>query len=131
MNQIWRLQAINEAIWLRDNADKISYGDLINRIRDLSEYGYFSNRQITKIIANRISHVTLGKHVIKMDKSGGRLEPSTLEDIREVLFSKHRKHVDYEAVLRAIEGGTSQNMISKLTGVDQSLISRKVSNGIQ
>jgi hypothetical protein len=125
IEQIHRLQAINEAIWIRDNATKISRDLLIERLQELSEYSLFSNRQMAKICGNQISHNVLGVYVQKSDKSGGKLNPTSLEDIREALFSKERKRINYNAILRALESGTSQGMVSKLTGISQSTISRK------
>ncbi len=126
IEQIHRLQAINEAIWIRDNAEKISRELLIERLQELSEYDLFSNRQMAKICGNKISHNVLGGYVQKSDKSGGNFNPTSLEDLREALFSKERKRVNYNAVLRALESGTSQGMVSKLTGISQSAISRKL-----
>lgn len=125
ITQTNRLQAINEAIWIRDNANKISRDLLIERLQELSEYSLFSNRQMSKICGNKISHNVLGGYIQKSDKSGGNFNPTSLEDIREALFSKERKRINYNAILRALEAGTSQGVISKLTGISQSTISRK------
>jgi transposase len=120
-----RLYAINEAIWLRDHAQKISVDLLALRIQEIAEYGVFSNRQIANISGNIISHTTISRLVKKDDKSGGRLNPKSLEDIALALFSKARKRIDYSAIERALESGTSQGMIAKLTGISQSTISKK------
>ena len=125
ITQTNRLQAINEAIWIRDNAHKISKELLIERFQELSEYTLFSNRQMAKISGDKISHNVLGGYIQKSDKSGGNFNPTSLEDVREALFSKERKRINYNAILRALEAGTSQGMISKLTGISQSSISRK------
>lgn len=125
ITQTNRLQAINEAIWIRENANKISRDLLIERLQELSEYSLFSNRQMAKICGNKISHNVLGGYIQKSDKSGGNFNPTSLEDIREALFSKERKRINYNAILRALEAGTSQGVISKLTGISQSTISRK------
>jgi DNA-binding NarL/FixJ family response regulator len=120
-----KLYAINEAIWLRDNASKISLDLLALRIQEIAEHDVFSNRQIANICGNILSHTTIGKFVKKDDKSGGRLNPKSLEDIALALFSKARKSIDYEAIRRALDAGTSQGMIAKLTGISQSTISKK------
>ena len=120
-----KLYAINEAIWLRDNAQKISLDLLALRIQEIAEYDVFSNRQISVIVGGILSHATIGKLVKKEDKSGGRLNPKSLEDISLALFSKARGRIDYSAIERALEAGTSQGMISKLSGISQSTISKK------
>jgi hypothetical protein len=128
MSEMKRLEAINIAIWLRDNYDKISEEAMLERIRELSEYEVFSNRNLSNIICNKLSHVKIGKITQKTKKSGGSLAPASLEDIRDLLFSKSRNRIDYEAAQRAVNLGTSQNMIQKLSGVSQSSISRKLNN---
>jgi hypothetical protein len=120
-----RLFAIHEAIWIRDNANKVGKEVLIEKAQDLSKYGLFSNRQISKISGGRISHVKLRGYISKSSKTGGRFSPDSLEDLALVLFSKERENVDFVAVKRVLDSGTSQGMISRLTGVSQSSISRK------
>lgn len=129
MNEMQKLEAINMAIWLRDNAPRLSEEVILEKVKQLSEYETFSNRNISFIIGNKISHVKIGKVTRKTKKSGGALAPDSLEDIRDALFSKSRNRIDYEAIARAIKAGTSQNMIQKLSGVSQSSISRKLNNG--
>ena len=128
MDQIHKLNAINEAIWIRDNALRVSKEILIERIQDLAEYEVFSNRQLAKICLNAIGYNTIRAYVNKSDKSGGNLAIESLEDIREVLFSKERKAISLDAIRRVLATGTSQGMLSRLTGVSQTLISRSVTN---
>lgn len=118
------LQAINEAIWVRDNAKQIDRSLLIERLQDLAEYEVFSNRQMQAICGNTISYTTIGNYTRKTSKNGGRLAPESLEDIREILFEKHNGRINYKAIERVLQTGTSQGMISKLTGVAQSTISK-------
>lgn len=118
------LQAINEAIWIRDNAKKIERSLLVERLQDLAEYSVFSNRQMQAICGNVISYTTIGGYTRKTSKNGGRLAPESLEDIREILFEKHNGRINYKAIERVLQCGTSQGMISKLTGVAQSTISK-------
>lgn len=125
VEQQHRLFAIHEAIWIRDNAKKISRELLIEKAQDLAEYGLFSNRQISKISGGVLNHVTLSAYIPKENKTGGRFSPQSLEDIAQVLFSKERNRIDYASVKRAMDLGTSQGMIARLTGVSQSSISKK------
>jgi len=129
MDQIQRLQAINEAIWLRDNCERISKELLIERLRDLSGYELFSSRQLAGICGNTMSHGTISNYTQKKTNSGGKIAPESLEDVREALFSKERGAISYPHIKSALEAGTSQNMISKMTGINQSSISRRLSNG--
>lgn len=129
MQQIDRLQAINEAIWLRDNCERISKELLIERLQDLSVYGLFSSRQLARICGNLISHSTISNYIQKRTRAGGKIAPESLEDLREALFSKERGAISYPHVKNALEAGTSQNMVSRTTGINQSSISRKLSDG--
>jgi hypothetical protein len=126
--QLNKLYAINEAIWIRDRASTMSKDMLIEKLQDLAEYDVFSNRQLSAICNGIIKHNSIGLYVRKADKSGGRFSPASLEDIREALFSKERGSIDYKSVEKAIIAGTSQGMISKLTGINQSAISRRFKN---
>jgi hypothetical protein len=129
MKSIDRLQAINEAIWIRDNSALISRDVLVERLREISEYGLFSSRQLARICNNKLSHTSISFYIEKNSNSGGKIAPESLEDVREALFSKERGSISYPHVQRALEAGTSQNMVSKMTGINQSGISRMVSNG--
>jgi hypothetical protein len=124
INATHRLQAINLAIWIRDNSKKIEREVLIYNIQDLAEYDIFSNRQIQAICRNELSYTTIGGYTNKTSKNGGKLNPESLEDLRDILFSRHNDQINYKAIERALQAGTSQGMISKLTGVAQSTISK-------
>lgn len=126
--QLNRLYAINEAIWIRDNGHNMSKEVLVHKLQDLAEYDLFSNRQLSAICNGIIKHNSISAYIKKQDKSGGRFSPASLEDIREALFSKERGRVDYKSIEKALLAGTSQGMISKLTGINQSSISRRFRN---
>jgi hypothetical protein len=128
LQQIDRLQAINEAIWLRDNCERISKELLIDRLKDLSAYDLFSSRQLARICGNALSHGTISNYTQKKTRGGGKIAPESLEDLREALFSKERGAISYPHVKNALEAGTSQNMVSRITGINQSSISRKFSD---
>jgi hypothetical protein len=124
INATHQLQAINLAIWIRDNSKKIEREVLVYNIQNLAEYDIFSNRQIQAICRNELSYTTIGGYTQKKSKNGGNLNPESLEDLRDILFSKHNDQINYKAIERALQAGTSQGMISKLTGVAQSTISK-------
>lgn len=129
MNDADRLEAISMAIYVRDNWDKIPENALPGFIFDLSNYGIFSNRQISNLLNNRVNHNKVRKFTGKTKKTGGKLSPSSLEDVREVLLSKSSGKINFDAIVNAVKAGTSQNMIMKLSGVSQSSISRRIGNG--
>lgn len=128
MNDEKRLEAINTAIWIRENVEGFSADEAENAITELSKYGLFSNRQIAKIFGNYVSHSKVREYTQKTDKTGGSFEPNSLETIRQILFTKSAGKFDQEAVVKALEMGTSQNMIMRLSGVSQSVISRRLKN---
>jgi hypothetical protein len=124
INATHQLQAINLAIWVRDNSKKVEREVLVYNLQDLAEYGIFSNRQLQAICRNELSYTTIGGYTNKTSKNGGNFNPESLEDLREILFAKHNGQINYKAIERALQTGTSQGMISKLTGVAQSTISK-------
>lgn len=128
MNQMQRLEVISVAMWLRDHANTTSNEELLEKCVYLSSFGVFSNRNITRLINNKLSHTTIGRHTQKTTRNGGSIAPESLEDIRDALFSKEANKIDYQAIFRAWKHGTSQNMIAKLTGIPQSSISREFTN---
>jgi hypothetical protein len=129
MESMTRLQAINEAIWIRDNCERISRDLLIDRLQEISEYGLFSNRQLARICNNKVSHALIGQYTKKNTNAGGKIAPESLEDLREALFSKERRSISYPHVQSALEAGTSQGMVARITGINQSSISRKFADG--
>lgn len=124
-NQINVAEALNEAIWLRDNVEKLTKEEVEEAVIRLSKYQLFSSRQLSAIVNNILTHSNIAKIIIKSDKTGGKLNVGTLEILRNVLYSRANGKTDYELIAKALEEGTSQGMISKLTGVSQSSISRR------
>jgi hypothetical protein len=94
-------------------------------IRELDEFCALSIRQISNIVGGRISNTTLCKYLAVRPRVGGRLNPKSLEDIAQCLSDKERNSVDYRIVKRILLAGTSQNTLSRLTGINQSSISKK------
>lgn len=119
-------EALNQAIWLRDNVAKMDREALEDAIIELASHKLFSSRQLSAIVNNVIDHGTIAKLIKKEDKTGGNLNVGTLEILRNVLYSRANNQTDYELIAKAFEEGTSQGMIAKLTGVSQSSISRRL-----
>ena len=118
-------EALNYAIWLRDNVNEIKGDDITKALIKLGDYRVFSSRQISAIINNRISHTVISSITGKKDKTGGNLNVASLEVLRNILYSRSSGETNYGLIAKALEEGTSQGMISKLTGVSQSSISRR------
>lgn len=124
MNPILKLQAINMAIWIRDNSRRVDRAVLVEQLQNLAEYELFSNRQMERICGGIVSHTTIAGYTRKSTKTGGRLNPDSLELIREIMFMKHDGRIAYDLIGAVLDAGTSQNMLSRLTGVAQSTISK-------
>jgi len=121
-----RLRAINEAIWIRDRSTTLDKEQLLKVIVDISEHKIFSARQIQSIAGNTISRQKISKLCQKSDKTGGNLQISDLEKIRDLFYTKSNGLTNYALAKEIIDNGTSQGMLSRLTGIDQSSISRKI-----
>jgi hypothetical protein len=119
-------EAISFAIWLRDKSEGMGQDELINNIVQLSAFSVFSSRQIASVVSHRASHSLISKIIKKKDKTGGNLNVDTLEVLRAILYSRSDGKADYELISEALEKGTSQGMISRLTGISQSSISRRL-----
>lgn len=125
-------QALNEAIWLRDNVTTLDKEELLSYLRHLGSLGVFSSRQLSAIVNGLVPHTTISKMIDKNDKTGGKLNVGTLDILRTILINRADSTTDFRLILEAVGQGTSQGMVSKLTGVNQSTISKKVreANGL-
>ena len=119
-------EALNQAIWLRDNIDKLDRESTEVAIKDLASHRLFSSRQIAAIVNGAVDHSSIAKLIKKEDKTGGNLNVGTLEILRNVLYSRANNKTDYQLISEALEQGTSQGMVASLTGVSQSSISRRL-----
>jgi hypothetical protein len=119
-------QALNEAIWLRDNVESLTREDVIQHIKELGSHGVFSSRQISAITNGKISHGIISKLIGKNDRTGGNLNVGTLDILRNILYSRADSSTDYSLVASAVGNGTSQRMVSKLTGLNQGTISKRL-----
>ena len=119
-------ELLNLAIWIRDNVESMEVQEVQKQVMMLADYDMLSSRQISAIINNRISHSSISRSIGKASKTGGNLNVGTLEILRNVLYSRSNGETNYELISEAFEKGTSQGMISKLTGVSQSSISRRL-----
>lgn len=119
-------EALNEAIWIRDNAEAIDREMLMDAIMGLAKYKIFSARQISAITNGLVSHTTISRMVDKHDRTGGNLNVGTLDILRSILYSRADGRTDYKLIHDAVDSGTSQGMVSKITGISQSSISKNI-----
>jgi predicted XRE-type DNA-binding protein len=118
--------ALNKAIWLREAVDKLDRDELLTHIVDIARYEIFSSRQLSAIVDGKIHHSTISKLINKTDRTGGNLNVGTLYILRNVLYSRANHSTDYGLIAEAVGMGTSQGMVSKLTGINQGTISKKI-----
>jgi hypothetical protein len=117
--------AIAKSIQLYKNAETMEKPEILKLAKEISELNIFSNRQIEKMAHNRITHLAIGKVTGKTSKSGGKLNPATLETIRELIFEFSDGKINWEKVGQVVRMGTSQNLVSKLTGISKTQINRR------
>lgn len=119
-------EALNSAIYIRDNADMLDKDKLSELIVELSKTKMFSARQLSAITNGILTHHVITKLIGKTDKTGGNLNVGTLDILRNILYSRADSGTDYKLIANAVGMGTSQGMVSKLTGVPQGTISKKL-----
>jgi transposase len=119
-------EALNEAIWIRDNAENIDREMLMDSIMRLAKYKVFSARQISAITNGLVSHTTVSRVLGKHDRTGGNLNVGTLDILRNILYSRADGDTDYRLIHDAVGSGTSQGMVAKITGISQSAISKNI-----
>lgn len=124
------LMFIALSIQMRDNASKMSKEEFESLLKEIAWFGVMSNRQLSKLCGNRLTPVKVGRLIPKITKTGGKVNPSDLEKMRAIIFSKSIKQIDYKLVLDVERNGTSQGMLSRITGISQSMISRKKLDGL-
>lgn len=124
--EISMAEALNQAIWLRDNIEKLNRDATEVAIKELASHRLFSSRQIAAIVNGAVDHGSIARLIKKEDKTGGNLNVGTLEILRNVLYSRANNKTDYGLIAQALKEGTSQGMIARLTGVSQSSISRRL-----
>lgn len=119
-------QALNSAIYIRDNAKVIEREELIKLVAELASLKVFSARQLSAITNGLITHSVITKLIGKTDKTGGNLNVGTLDILRSILLNRADDGTDFNLIQQAVGLGTSQGMVSKLTGVPQGTISKKL-----
>ena len=125
MNKHDVVMAIAKSIQLYKNAETMEKPEILKLAREISELNIFSNRQIEKMAHNQITHLAIGKVTGKTTKNGGKLNPASLELIRELIFEFSDGKINWEKVGQVVRMGTSQNLVSKLTGISKTQINRR------
>lgn len=127
MREQEKLLALAMSIKLRDKSDEMDLEELKEAVISLGTFQLFSYRQIASIAKNNISHSTIGRLLIKPQRTGGKLNPADLEKIRDIIFQKSLGTVDWKKVSSVVGNGTSADMVVKLTGIPKTTLHRKVS----
>lgn len=130
MNKHEVIMAIGLAIHLRESHKGSSMASVEETVKKLSDFGIFSNRQLANIAKGSISHSHIAKLTNKTAKNGGRLNPADLESVRDLMLQADAGRIDWELVKLTVRRGTSQNLLSKLTGISKSQINRKIAESI-
>lgn len=120
-----RLVLIAKSIEIRDNAESMTQGAIYKAVQELGEFKFWSYRQLAAICRNQISHSKVAHLVSKTDKKGGKFNPDHLEMLRDIVFQRSAGKVDWERIRTVMDGGTSGDMIARVTGMPKSSIYRK------
>lgn len=126
LQEIRVAEALNSAIYIRDNAALLDREELTKLVIELSDLKVFSARQLSAITDGLMTHHVITKLIGKTDKTGGNLNVGTLDILRNILLNRADDGTDYKLIASAVGMGTSQGMVSKLTGVPQGSISKKL-----
>lgn len=118
--------AMNEAIYLRDNVGQMQRSEIEDGVKRLATYEVFSNRQIHAIVNGTIGPAKIAKLTGKSNRSGGSLNPGSLDLLLNILYSRAALNSEIDLIIQATEQGTSHHMIAKLTGIHRSSISKKI-----
>lgn len=121
-----RLRVLSQALWIQKNFNSVSKDKLFELINELDEFGQFSIRHLAAIAGNRISSSTLQRYLPQRARQGGKFNSESLGDILQVFWRIESGVYDYRFIHRIIKNGNSQNVIARLTGISQSLISRNI-----
>jgi hypothetical protein len=117
--------AIAKSIQLYKNAETMQKAEILELAKEISALGIFSNRQIEKMAHKKITHLAIGRVTGKTSKSGGKLNPASLEMIRELIFQFNAGSIDWDLVGKVVASGTSQSLVSRLTGISKTQINRR------
>lgn len=129
MNKHESIELIAKCIHLRDNAIGMQRDELIDLVKEIASYNLVSARQIAVIAGGAISSSTVVRVTKKRSKVGGKINPETLETIREVIFECDLGHTNWKKIIDIIALGTSIEVLVRLSGVSRSTLYRKLRNG--
>lgn len=108
---------LTRVVNLYKHSKSMSPDDVLAEVQQLTD-PVFSARMLKKVTGLSI-RALLGA-LGKTQRTGGRLDPETLETILEL----RTYGFDRGKVLWCIKKGTSQTLLARLTGISQSRISR-------
>lgn len=116
--------AVTQALFAFTHRATASREDRINRVVELAEWELFSNRQISTFTGMRRQDIAA--YTSKTTHEGGNLTGESLGPILKLVELAGRDEIDDNEVARASRAGASTRMISKLTGISQSMIARQL-----
>ena len=116
------ITAIKQASFAFSHRETTTREEKLNTARALAEWGIFSNRQIASLTG--LSRPMVDAISSKTDGTGGNLPGESLSHIANAATAHYRGEVDELAIKRAINAGASTRMVSRLTGISQSAVSR-------
>jgi hypothetical protein len=130
MNKHESIELIAKCMRLRDKSFEMARDELIVLIKDIASYNVISARQIARLSQGAISASSVTRIVKKRTKTGGKLNPESLEAIREIIFEFDLGRVDWQKVLGVISSGTSVEVFVRLSGISRSTLYRKIRHGL-
>ncbi|MET4703089.1 hypothetical protein [Frigoribacterium sp. UYMn621] len=116
------IPALIQATYAYNHAETQSRNERIAAALELLEWNLFSNRQIAGFTG--LPRGIVDGMSTKTDATGGNLPGEALGDILKVATAHNRGELDELAIKRAVDAGASTRMVSKLSGVSQSAVSR-------
>lgn len=118
---------LEQASWLYERRAEHDRQQRFDAVAVLGEWGVFSSRHLQALTG--VVHSTTLKLSPKTAKTGGKFDPECLRPLLNLAQARAREEViPPEAVQEALAagGGTSPGMASKLTGIPESWIRRRL-----
>jgi predicted DNA-binding transcriptional regulator AlpA len=120
------LTALNEAIALYNKSTNLTKQQRYEAVMSLAEWNLFNVQHLAQI--SGLSKSTIYPWIPENKRGfNGKMNPRTLDTLRQMRLNRNAKLPVSETLLDiALSNGNSQAVVSRLTGVAQSTISRRV-----
>lgn len=116
------LEAVKQAQYAHEHHESMTPQDKLDYAIALGEWGVFSNRQIASFVG--MSAPRVGGVTGKTAHTGGTLKPEALGPIIDLMQRHARGEIDFQATKQTLEAGVSAHMLSRLSGIPQTNLSR-------